>query len=150
MQICSSCNVKLPANCFRKGRKDCVWCQFSDPSFRAEWRYKDKLRQKRWPVHISKEDFVKWYIHQPDECHYCKTPYTDLKKLQLPRFNGRYVSWDIDRIDSSKPYQEGNLVLACFICNSTKSNLLTEHETMHIGKSIRQVLLERIKNQQSG
>ncbi len=144
-RTCIKCDLEHPADCFRKNRKDCVWCQFEDPSFRAKHRFRDKLKAKRWAVDFDEEGFVEWYCNEPDQCHYCGTTFEDLRRLRLRRFKGRYVSWDIDRIDSFKPYALGNVVLSCFICNTAKGNWFDEAEARRVGQAVRANLQARLK-----
>ena len=89
--------------------------------------------KKRKERKISKEDFIKWYNSQKKQCVYC-----DIKEEEI----NDYKCWkgkrlQIDRKDSSKPYQKGNLVLACPVCNSVKGSYFTYKEMLEIGKVIR-------------
>ena len=126
---------------------------------RARARFHDKERADRiaekavnakskpWTpkLKISEKQFVAWYCAQPDACHYCGVTYDDLHRLRLRRGGfGYFVSWDIDRIDSSKAYQEGNLALSCFVCNMAKGNLFTEMEAQELGKAVRKVYKRRL------
>ena len=137
---CSDCSRAFPADCFRSNSTRCKWCQFKEPAFRAEWRFKDKHKQNNWSADLTKEDFVGWYVAQRDECHYCRTPFSELSILRLKRFSGKYVSWDIDRIDSNKPYQIGNLALSCFICNTAKGYWFNEEQAKIVGMGVRSAM----------
>lgn len=145
-RFCKSCREKMPADCFRKGQPVCVWCQFASMEKRAKARYADKRRQAtKWPIALSKEDFVAWYCRQKDQCAYCGVTYAELKQLKLRSRGGYYVSWDIDRIDSYRPYENGNLALSCFLCNTAKGNHLSGAEAKIVGNAIRKVLRTRLK-----
>jgi 5-methylcytosine-specific restriction endonuclease McrA len=136
----------MPADSFRKGQSVCVWCQFGSIEKRAKARYADKRRQAtKWPITLTKEEFVEWYCRQKDECSYCGVTYSELKQLKLKNRGGYYVSWDIDRIDSSRPYEKGNLALSCFLCNTAKGNHLSEEEAKIVGAAIRKILRARLK-----
>ncbi len=65
-------------------------------------------------------EFVNWYDSQPDKCHYCGNS-----------FRGK---WDtqIDRKNPSDGYTLDNIVLACSLCNRTKSNVFTHDEWSEI------------------
>jgi hypothetical protein len=144
-RTCAECSEAVPLHCFRAGRNQCVWCQFAEPEVRARWRYKDKCRQPRWSSELTQELFVRWYLSQPDCCSYCGVTYNELRRLQLPRLKGYYVSWDIDRKDSSRDYELGNLALACVICNIAKSSYLSEAEARIMGRAVREVYNQRLE-----
>ena len=94
-----------------------------------------KIRQTAFKNDFSK--FYKWYKKQLQECYYCGTtqemltgifrkgrkilPYSS-KKGFLKRSTG---TLEIERLDSNLDYSEGNLVLACPLCNNAKSNLIS-------------------------
>lgn len=150
---CRSCGITHSTEAFRAKQNHCKWCQFSSMETRAVERYKDKRRAAArrhdgsdW-LSISQADFVSWYLRQPDRCHYCHTTYDELRKLRLKRSSwGYYVSWDIDRLDSARPYEAGNMVLSCFMCNMAKGNYFTAAEAAIIGKAVRQIILARLKD----
>jgi len=149
---CQSCQVQMPADGFRKGQSVCVWCQFGSMEKRSKARYADKRRQyadKRRQstksITLTKEEFVNWYCRQKDECTYCGVTFSELKQLKLKNSGGYYVSWDIDRIDSSRPYEKGNLALSCFLCNTAKGNHLSGEEAKIVGSAIRKILRAKLK-----
>ncbi len=75
---------------------------------------------------MSEQEFVAWYLEQPDCCTYCGLTIAEVKRLRLMTRSGYYVSWDIDRIDPSRLYEPGNLALSCFACNTAKGAHLTQ------------------------
>lgn len=125
---CPQCGEVLAQDGFRKGARNCVWCAFSDMRKRAVARYADKVKLARARMKITREEFVAWYIAQPDACAYCGISFQKLKALRLKRGGGYCVGWDIDRIDSKRGYEPGNLALSCFVCNMAKGDLLTAAE----------------------
>lgn len=149
---CVACNEELLEDAFRKNSKGvCTWCQWEPAEKRAIERYKDKLAadKKRLEddkrLNISQADFVKWYLSQDDCCYYCGTTMPECKALKLKRGSfGYFVSWDIDRKDSLKPYEQGNIVLSCFMCNMAKASYFSAEETKVIGSSIRKVVKARL------
>ena len=149
---CVSCDVSLPSDAFRKNSKEvCTWCQWDSPEKRAKARYKDKAKADRTReendkrLKISEEDFVDWYLSQDDCCHYCGTTREEAKKLLLKRGSfGYFVSWDIDRKDSSKPYESGNIVLSCFMCNMAKASYFSMEETYILGAAVRKIIEQRL------
>jgi hypothetical protein len=100
-------------------------------------------------VKISLDDFVAWYKDQSDCCAYCGLSFAELKKLRIKRRGGYCVAWDIDRIDSSRDYEPGNLALSCFVCNMAKGDMLSSAEARIIGQAVRQVWMARLRQSQS-
>lgn len=84
-------------------------------------------------VTISQEKFVEWYESQPRKCCYCGIAEEDIPKAGTA-FNTRVTRLTIDRVNSSKEYEEGNLALCCLRCNLTKSNFFTQSEMEEIGQ----------------
>ena len=93
---------------------------------------------------MSKTQFVKWYLSQPDQCAYCGLTFSELKRLRLRRLRGYYVSWDIDRKNPLRPYEKGNLALACFYCNTAKANHLSDEEARTVGNAMRKIYRARL------
>jgi hypothetical protein len=89
-------------------------------------------------------EFVEWYVAQEDRCAYCGLTYAELKKLRIRRGGGYSVAWDIDRIDSARPYERGNLALSCFVCNMAKGDQLSGEEARLVGSAIRNVWRARL------
>ena len=156
---CTSCHERMNASCFREDQTECVWCQWACPRKRAKARYNDKLkadsiRRRTKPdgtlrpsrLAIGEAAFVNWYLSQPDCCHYCGLTMTAVKTLRLQRGGfGNFVSWDIDRLNSKKPYRLGNMALSCFVCNMAKGNLMTEAEAKQIGAAVRKVFRAKLQ-----
>jgi len=90
-----------------------------------------KFYQKK-PFTISREEFVEWFVSQPQECVYC-----GLKKEELPLIEDRIINAStrltIDCIDNEKGYAFGNLALSCMRCNYLKNDFLSSVEMLEIG-----------------
>ncbi len=159
--LCSSCHQSLPADAFRRdGHGQCTWCQWKSPERRAKARYADKraadakatrtaaAKNKGYEprLMVSEDDFVTWYCQTPDRCHYCELTRDESKQLRLRRGGfGYFVSWDIDRLDSTRPYELGNLALSCFVCNLAKGSHFTEAEAKQLGLSVRAIFRTRLQ-----
>ena len=143
-RTCPSCRERLPEDCFRKGARVCVWCSWTDKSKRAKARYRDKRKLAPDRLRITLDDFVTWYTEQDDCCAYCGLTFAELKTLRIKRANGYSVTWDIDRVDSLRPYQLGNLALSCFVCNMAKGDMLSAAEARIVGKAVRRVWRARL------
>ncbi len=94
-----------------------------------------KGKKRKELLKISKEEFVKWYNSQLKICHYCKRTFKEIKS-EKDSLNNKINRLTIDRVDNKKPYEIGNIVLACYRCNSIKGDYFTEDEMMKIGKII--------------
>ena len=141
---CPQCREELPADCFRRGGRSCVWCAWSDMRKRAKARYRDKRKLSAKRLAISIDDFVRWYESQQDRCEYCGLTFAELRSLRIRRKGGYSVSWDIDRRDSALPYQVDNLALSCFVCNMAKGDMLSYEEALLVGRAIRDIWRARL------
>jgi hypothetical protein len=104
---------------------------------------KSSANSRKVPFELTLEYFVKWYTEFQGICHYCKRTKEECLKTDVFGF----TRMSIDRVDNTKGYLEGNLVIACSICNYTKCNCFTENEMLLLGKTISSIFLERkIKN----
>jgi hypothetical protein len=86
---------------------------------------------------LSQEEFLDWYKNQKKVCFYCSIPQEMLFKLlsyYTPKNGCKITRLTIDRCDNNKGYDISNMVLACDICNSIKSNFLTVTDMKEIGK----------------
>ncbi|MCB2181315.1 MAG: hypothetical protein KQH63_04780 [Desulfobulbaceae bacterium] len=92
----------------------------------------------------SFEEFKEWYTQQYSKeakCYYCGIPesiiekiYWDIKGTKRPRTRTRL---ELDRLDPFGNYNAKNVVLACFNCNNSKSDIFSAEEFKAIGKEIR-------------
>lgn len=85
------------------------------------------------PFDIDRLDFIKWYSNVEKLCEYCGIDVHSNKKYR--GHNSKRLT--IDRMDSNKGYSMDNIVLACAICNTTKSNVLTYEQMKIVGKMIK-------------
>jgi len=90
---------------------------------------------------ISKEDFIKWYNTQNKKCAYCGMPEEELKKKIFRCWKSERLQ--IDRKDNNRGYENGNLILACPVCNFIKGNYFTCNEMLKIGKLIKKLKVQR-------
>jgi len=91
---------------------------------------------------ISHEDFIEWHNKQEKKCVYCGIKEKDLYKIRnLHKKEIKRLT--IDRVSNDRNYELGNIVLACILCNSVKSNFFTFDEMKKIGKVIKLIRRER-------
>ncbi len=86
---------------------------------------------------LGKRYFYEWYDKQPKKCYYCSITEEKLIKifdlnngvLKTKRKRGRFL--ELERKNSKKDenvYSPENCVLACYLCNNHKSDLITSDE----------------------
>lgn len=87
--------------------------------------YKSRASKMNCSFPLSLEEFMEFVTKN---CHYCGEPPSTVKRAynrpsssgigpdDSAKFHG------IDRVDSSKSYERGNIVVCCFLCNGMKSN----------------------------
>ena len=88
-------------------------------------RYYNLKNKSRGEMELSIEQFYSWYDNEPKKCFYCDIP---IDLLSIPdgyinrKSNGLFT---IDRKNPSGNYAEGNIALACPLCNLVKSNFFS-------------------------
>ncbi len=144
-RLCPRCGEELPLGCFRSGARVCTWCAWSSMERRARARWRDIRKRAPTLLRMSLPEFVGWYVDQPDCCAYCSLTIAEAKRLRLRTAGGYFISWDIDRIDPTRPYEPGNLALSCFGCNTAKGAHLTAEEARIVGEAMRRVWDARLE-----
>jgi len=86
------------------------------------------------PLNMSQDDFVSWYVNEEKQCHYCDIPEDKLWIIQED-FDRRVSRLEVDCMDNSVGYEEGNIVLACHLCNFIKLHVLTSDEMYYVGQN---------------
>lgn len=81
-------------------------------------KIKNSAKKKNLNFNLTLNDVLQFIII--DKCHYCECSIDwDIKN------NNRY---NLDRKDNNKGYTKDNLVVCCWKCNNTRSNLYTYEE----------------------
>lgn len=132
----------------RAGRRRYYWRHRERLNLERSQRYSENIDIKAWNVirykkhklNITKEDFLRWYGAQVQKCTYCDLADLSLD-MKLTRGRKTY-RFTIDRKDSSRPYEAGNLCLACWRCNKAKGDYFSFEEFMIIGQQIIKKRLE--------
>lgn len=91
--------------------------------------------KKNYNFSITIKDFINWYNKQEQKCYYCKRTLLEILKDKMGIKKIKRLT--IDRINNKKGYIFNNMVLACFRCNTIKSNYFTKQEMLTIGKIIK-------------
>jgi hypothetical protein len=115
----------------------CQWCGHKgERPYRRkrpfEVNYNSLVQRARHPVHISYEEFVAFTSEQ--SCHYCGEP---IPWMEYRVRNGGGSGSFLDRKDSARPYEIGNLVVCCVRCNKAKNTHFSYDEWKQIGDVIR-------------
>lgn len=74
-------------------------------------------------IAFTKDEFIDWFPKGVLFCHYCRRELGEYK-------NGDLWGLTIDRLDNNKPYELGNIAIACRRCNSMKGSWLTEEQML--------------------
>lgn len=119
-----------------------------------------RARKRGISFSLTNTQLREWWVGTPESCAYCGVSLEDYRKLrdgvvsyegdrwEIRRFKRFYRSsrqenidcMTIDRVDSSLGYDLGNIVKSCWICNSLKSDFLTEEEMHALAPSLRRSL----------
>ncbi|MBP6714904.1 MAG: hypothetical protein KA157_13265 [Aliarcobacter sp.] len=95
----------------------------------------------------EREDFIRWFVNKEKKCCYCLCSAEELNKFydlnSSKRKSTRGKSLEIERIED-KEYSENNCELSCYWCNNAKSDVFTYEEFKNIGKSIGEVIRNKI------
>ena len=83
--------------------------------------YRHRARKFGRAWNLTAEDCNKIFC---SDCHYCGKKPSHRSKNQNPNTNyGDYIYSGIDRVDSSKGYEIGNVVPSCGHCNKAKNDM---------------------------
>lgn len=88
--------------------------------------YKSRAKDKGLPFSLTTEEF---YNLMYTQCHYCGVNYeTSSNEQKVYRYGEAHsIKYNgIDRIDSNRGYEIGNVVSCCKICNHAKMDLKQE------------------------
>jgi hypothetical protein len=89
---------------------------------------KNNAKRRGVPFEITAREFNEWILKESRTCHYCGVQEQQLSEHK--RNKQRRLT--IDRKDNSQGYKLDNICLACFRCNSTKSNFFSYENWMKI------------------
>ncbi len=96
--------------------------------------YRGLIKRGVKNVIISRDEFVLWYKAQEKICVYCGVPEEKVSLMNDGKHGKRLT---IDRMNGDFFYEINNIVLACGLCNTFKSNIFTFEEMKEIGKIIK-------------
>lgn len=141
---CPDCRTSDVHLQYPSGKIDrCIDCQkYYNPTVNSKAKRK---RVKTPMLEISRQDFIDWVRKSDRRCQYCGLHEQNVPKIGMKTQIGLDLqALGVDRIDSSRGYSQGNIVLCCFACNKAKGNVFTSSEMQTIGKAIGQVWSNRL------
>lgn len=126
--------------------------------------YRKKLRQQdpiyfvgdaiKWSArkrgleapHTNKQ-YRDWFNSQDKVCTYCGSDYQTinkyLDKIKI-KFRSDLRRLAIDRKNSSRGYSFDNMVLACYLCNTSKQAIFSHKDFLEIGKNFIRPKIKKI------
>lgn len=113
-------------------RRDYFKKEYGLASFNSLWsRYVSGARKRKIDFSLTKDEF-KYLINQ--NCSYCGCePHL---KIKSKCDNGDLIYNGVDRIDSSRGYEIGNVATCCWDCNRIKGEMKTEDLIFHLEKML--------------
>lgn len=134
------CDCGYESTCLKQDLKrlgPCLMCGHEGPRpYRRkrpfEANYNALVYRAKHPVLITYDEFVSFT--KIKNCHYCDA------EIDWPEYRKRGkggTGTNLDRKDSSRPYEMQNLVVACRRCNYAKNTFFTYSEWLQIGNLIR-------------
>lgn len=127
---CDNCGIEFKVeknNLFRRKTKSCQKCSSYlglrkiniKPKYQGLLtKIKNSAKKKNLNFNLTLDDIL--FFTEISNCHYCETVINWNSKN-----NNRY---NLDRKDNSQGYNKDNLVVCCWKCNNTRSNLYTYEE----------------------
>jgi hypothetical protein len=93
-----------------------------------------KQRNKVHLLEMSFTEFAEWYHAQAQQCEYCGITLEQFMEVRakLPGLSSGAYRLSIDRKDPRHGYRQGNMVLACLLCNTLKGFLFTHADFKRI------------------
>ena len=115
----------------------------------------DSIKKSEWKKHFIencnwRNDIEIFLKQNPKKCKYCGIEEEQImilyknNSIKTKRWITRGRSLEIDRIDSRKGYENGNMAWCCYWCNNAKADEFEEHEFKEIGEHIRHIWNERL------
>ncbi|MFC1900539.1 HNH endonuclease [Chloroflexota bacterium] len=106
------------------------------------------MMAKKFKISDSKRRKLRNQLYERDgkNCHYCGLPEDKFRQIWGGPFYGGFKRGnvlEIDRIVNSFGYEIDNCVLACAICNMSKSDKFSYDEFKKVGVVIREIWQNR-------
>ncbi len=128
-------------------------------------KFKSAEKRHGVTVNLTVDTLKQWWNGNPDICHYCKMDLNECLALadfilsyagdnnEIGKFKRFYRSpahrkirhMTIDRVDNKRGYSIDNMVKACWICNSLKSDFFTGKQMERLAPEIMETLKREIE-----
>lgn len=142
IQQCRECGVILPILAFDNSKRFCKKCSRKqlkqwlastegkkDKASRTYYGLKRNVKHRGSKLNLTRTEFKKWFDIEIKDgvCFYCQQKLDPSAPYQL---NGV----TIDRMDNTKGYEIGNIVLACRRCNIIKGSWFSFEDMIEIAE----------------
>ena len=111
--------------------------KIKDPLYDLGDHIKKSAKNRKLEAPHAPLEYKNWYIKQVKKCYFCGNDNETIKRY-LEKIGEKITKQQnrlgIDRMDSSKGYLLDNLALACSICNSHKSDIVSAEDFKEIAR----------------
>jgi hypothetical protein len=77
-------------------------------------------------------------------CFYCGISEAAYVSLLVPTPSGKPgLRLGLDRVDTGRPYVDGNVVVCCLVCNRLKSSTFAHTEMVEVGRTVNSIWRQR-------
>lgn len=108
-----------------------------DPLYDLGEHIKKSAKNRKIEAPHAPLEYKNWYKKQDQKCYFCGNDNETIKKY-LEKIGEKITKQQnrlgIDRLDSSKGYLLENLALACSICNTHKSDIVSAEDFKEIAR----------------
>lgn len=92
----------------------------------------------------TNSEYREWYKSQKKLCGYCNFDVNKINKfLSIKNVKTSFRGLAVDRKDSSKGYEFNNMILACYVCNTSKQAIFSHNDFKKIAQ---EYIVPKIKN----
>ena len=106
-----------------------------DPTFEVGEAIKDSARSRGLSHPHKSNEYRDWFNSVEKKCAYCGSDHNVVNKfLKKKNVNKQFVRLTIDRIDSNGGYEISNIILSCYVCNLSKSSIISHDDFKEIAK----------------
>ena len=129
---CPTCGHRMHAEDFiAAGEGPCKRC-------RAYTRAKNGAKARGIGFKLKKDEFLDYFgLSISRRCYYCGIQEAGLYEIGMKSPSGKQIeTLGLDRVDSSRGYEFGNIVVCCFRCNTIKGAHRSLLEMVAIGFDI--------------
>ena len=134
-QKCLTQNIEtkeeLKKKRYKKNKK------IKDPIYFIGEHIRESARNRNIEAPHKPKEYRDWYDKQKKICNFCGNTNETIKSYLSgvgEKINKVHNRLHVERLDSLKGYLIGNLALACYICNSHKSDIISSEDFKEIAE----------------